>query len=155
MAELFLFGPKALKRFGPAAELVREQVQGRTFQNSVARFTYGPEGAVCELLAPPNALFVWLGSAAVELVDQRGALRALWEAFALAEEEGSLLVVYDEKKRYLKRPGQAPMGEARLRAPACLAMETGRERRLLFFDGREFWDLRARPGLPILTPVHE
>ncbi len=155
MFELSLFRPEEIERYGPAAGLFREAVSGTVYQNAVARLVHGPEGLVCELEKPWSALFVWLGGFAAEVVGRRQAHRALWEAFADAEREGSLLVVYDERRSYWRRPGRSPLGEARLAAPYCFVLETPRVRRLLFFTGREFLDFKKRPGFPVLAPLRE
>jgi len=155
VVELLLFEPEEVARFGPAAELLRALVRGQVYENAVARLVHGPEGLVCELKPPRGGLFVWLGPLVAEVGGQKEALRALWEAFSVAETEGSLLVVYDEAREYRRRPGAPARGEARLRAPACLVLEAPSERRLLFFDGREFLDFRAPPGRPVLAPLRE
>ncbi len=155
MVELLLFESEEVARFGPAVELLRATVRGRVYENAVARLEHGPGGLVCELKPPRGGLFLWLGPLVAEVGGRKEALRALWEAFSAAEAGGSLLVVYDETREYRRRPGAPPRGEARLRAPACLVLEAARERRLLFFAGREFLDFRLPPGRPVLAPLRE
>ncbi|HFB39447.1 MAG TPA: hypothetical protein ENJ76_03430 [Oceanithermus sp.] len=153
MLELALFAADTGPRYELMLELLREALGGQVYENPVARLVHAPAGVLCELKAPLFGVHARTGPAVAEVVDERAARRILWEALAQAEEGGELLVVYDERRQYRTVP--EPAGEPLLRPPYCLILRAGRERRWLFFTGREFLYFRLEAGLPVLGPIHE
>ena len=151
MFELAVVGEE--KEYSLAVELVRELVAGQVYENPVARLSHAPSGLLCEIRAPFLAVYAWLGSAVAEVLDEREARRVVWEALARAEEGGDLAVVYGEERHYLA--GSVTAGRPRLEPPYCLVLRAGRERRWLFFTGREFLHFKLSHRLPVLAPLHE
>ena len=153
MFELTLFEEAAEPGHALWLAFFREVLEGRTYENPVARLVHAPAGVLCELKAPLFGVHARMGPAVAEVVGEREARRALWEALALAEEEGEIFVVYDENRIYRTFP--QPAGEPLLRPPYCLGLWARRERRLLFFTGRDFLYFRLGAGLPVLGAVRE